>query len=135
MYKLHCVSYCKREVGKSRIATNKNSQLCNKAKYNDVSYFISFLSYFILPCLLPSCSFYHEVGIIRPIFVSRTVYLTWIWPIKEKMTDIFCVGNRSFINSSKAAFYSGNVIHVEVDFFRPSNFSDTAAWGKTQIYL
>lgn len=35
---------------------------------------------------------------------------------------IVFVGKRSFTNSSKAAFYSGNLIHTEVDFLDQVTF-------------
>lgn len=113
----YCVYYRKYEVGKSRIATSKNShRFAIKQNNTDVSYLIFLFLFFFLPCLLPSSFFYHEGGITRTVLVSRTVYLTWIWPIKEKMKDTFFVGKRSFTNASQAAFYSGNLIHIEAYF-------------------
>lgn len=52
------------------------------------------------------------------------------------MTDIFFLEKkRSFNNSSKAAFYSGNLIHVEADFLDQITFLTLLCEEKPQIYL
>lgn len=77
-----------------------------------------------------------KVVLLVLFFFTRTVYIILIWHVKEKMTDIlFVEKKKSFTNSSKAAFYSGNLMHTEVGFLDQVTFLTLVCEDETQIYL